>query len=311
LILLRSVAKAFRNRSDIVQAIDHIDLNIEPKQIFSLLGPNGAGKTTLIKLLCGLITPDSGQIMINGVDIGRQPHIAKQLIGVVLESAKNVYQYLTVRETLEYFGLLNGLAGAKLSKRICYLTEMFSLQEKISHKVGTLSRGMQQKLAIMIAMVKDPEILILDEPTLGLDVISSLKIRDVIKDLARGKTIILTTHALELAAELSDRIAIINKGRIVHHSTMPELVASYQVNEDSYRIVFRATSAEIESLNRRDPKVEVTELQDSLYQVKAGPEAASFLMRNFNIIELEKENADLESIFIDLLHKSTAQRRDA
>ncbi len=200
-----------------VKAVDNLSLAVGKGEILAFLGPNGAGKTTVIKMICGLLLPDKGDITINGYDVFKRTGQALKNIGVVLEGNRNIHWRLTPKENLEYFGNLKGISGKILKDRIEYLLSFFSLTEKRNILVKDLSRGMQQKLTIAISLIGDPEVLLLDEPTTGLDLHTTILIKDRLTSLSKekGKSIFLSTHQMEIAQEISERVAIINQGRLV------------------------------------------------------------------------------------------------
>lgn len=231
-IALEGLTKTFRNG---FTAVDSVNLRVRPGQVFAFLGPNGAGKTTTIKMMAGLVTPSAGRARINGFDIGRQRSKAVRQIGAVLEGSRNVYWSLSAWQNLLYFGRLKGLRGREIKPRAEYLLRELGLWERRHESVGGFSRGMGQKVAIAAALITDPPVLLLDEPTLGLDVEAARTVKDWIAKLARdGKTVVLTTHQLAVAQELSHRVAVIRDGKIAADLPTEELLNRYA--EDRYEI---------------------------------------------------------------------------
>jgi len=197
-----------------ITAVDHINFGVRKGEIFGFLGPNGAGKTTTIRILTGVIKPDSGTATIIGYSILEEPLKAKQIISVVPEMA-NAYIDLTGWQNLMLIGELYGVSKKEREERAKYLLKEFGLYERRKHLVRGFSKGMKQKLILCLALLTEPEILFLDEPTGGLDVESARLIRDIIRQYNRdGTTIFLSTHNMEEANRLCDRIAIINYGKI-------------------------------------------------------------------------------------------------
>ncbi|WP_353893041.1 ABC transporter ATP-binding protein [Proteinivorax hydrogeniformans] len=301
MIKINGVSKAFVVNKKKVIGNDNINLEVPPNSVFALLGPNGAGKTTLIKIICNLIRPNSGDVLINGSSIFKNTNIAKEEIGVVLESARNVYQYLSVEETLKYFGYLNNQSKKELASIIDDLLSSFDLVEKREAKVGTLSRGMQQKVAIMLAMLKDPQILILDEPTLGLDVENRIKIKKLILDLSKEKTVILTTHDLAIAEEVADNIAIIDNGKIVKSTTMQQLKGSYSEKVEMYMMLLKLNSLQVKVLENFEGIRKVKDLGDNVWEIVGDRKVLQFALQQESIIELKKVSPDLKDIFIDII----------
>jgi ABC-2 type transport system ATP-binding protein len=213
-------------------------LTVPRGQVIGLLGPNGAGKTTIIKMISGLVTPTSGSIRLGGHDVARKRSKAVRQIGAVLEGSRNVYWPLSAWENLMYFGRLKGLSGSEIKPRAQRLLTELGLWDRRHESVGSYSRGMQQKVAVSAALITDPPIILLDEPTLGLDVAAARTFKDWIAHLARdeGKTIVLTTHQLEVAQELSDRIAVIKNGEVIADLPTPELLSRHAENRYEIRV---------------------------------------------------------------------------
>ncbi len=218
-----------------VRALDGISFSIDRGEVVGLLGPNGAGKTTTIKCLCGLIVPTSGMVMIDGVDTIKNPRFGMGKLSAVLEGNRNVYWRLTSRENLSFFA---GMMGISRRRRAAYIEELlriFRLKEKERSQARYLSRGMQQKLALACSLVKGTEILLLDEPTLGLDVEASYEMRQLIKSLVAdtGKTVFLSSHDMKVVEDLCQRVIIINNGKVVTDDTVKGLQQLFKVS--SYR----------------------------------------------------------------------------
>lgn len=210
-LVVSNLRKAFAGRA----VVDDVSFEAAAGEIFALLGQNGAGKTTTIKMCSGLLSPDAGSVRINGLDPQRGGAASAQL-GALLEGNRNLYWRMTPLENLRYFGVLKGMPIAAATAQGRELLHRFGLVDKIDQQVQKLSRGMMQRLAIAVAMLNRPRVLFLDEPTLGLDVGSVAQMLDMLRVLAaEGTTIILTTHQLDVAEALSDRVAIIHRGRII------------------------------------------------------------------------------------------------
>ena len=207
--------KMFRKKKEIVAAVDDVSFAIPNGQIFSLLGPNGAGKTTTIKILATLLIPTAGSARILGHDVVAEEMVARRLMTAVLPGERTLFWKLTVRENLRYFGALYGLTRSYVDRRIAELTGYFGVDEKLDALVEKLSTGQRQKVVLSRALLPDPQVILLDEPTLGLDPNAAQALRTMIRGVReQGKTILLTTHYMYEADELSDTVAIINKGRI-------------------------------------------------------------------------------------------------
>jgi len=246
-----------RKFGDLV-AVDGIDLSIKEGELFSLLGPNGAGKTTAIKMLCCLLRPSSGTATVMGRDINEDPMAVKQIIDVSPQETA-IAEHLNAWENLSLMGGIRGLATKEVKKRSEELLEMVGLAKRAKEQVRKFSGGMKRRLSIAMALVSDPQVLFLDEPTLGLDPQSRRGIWEHIAELKGKKTIVLTTHYLEEADALADRIAIIDEGKIVALGTPQELKDSIS---DMQVMVVKAKNLPpdvIEGLKKIYPEVKTTE----------------------------------------------------
>ncbi len=209
-----------------IMAVDHVDLSVRPGSILALLGPNGAGKTTSIKLMTGLLKPSSGSVHVGGHDLQTHPAEAKRRIGYVADEP-HLYEKLTPVEYLRFNGELYGVNPAVLPGRIDRLLALFELADRADSLLEGFSHGMKQKTALAGALVHEPQLLFLDEPTVGLDPRGARLLREVLKRMAgRGVAIVLSTHILEIAERLCDEVAIISRGRVLTSGTMAELKAS-------------------------------------------------------------------------------------
>jgi ABC-2 type transport system ATP-binding protein len=235
-IELSGLTKRYRRGKDWLTAVNDVTLTVPHGQVIGLLGPNGAGKTTTIKMACGLIVPTAGTIQLNGYDVGRRRADAVRQIGAVLEGSRNVYWPLSAWQNLMYFGRLKGLSGAEIRPHAEQLLADLALWNRRNEAVGSYSRGMQQKVAIAAALITDPPILLLDEPTIGLDVEAARTVKDWIAHLAadEGKTIVLTTHQLAIVQELADRIAVIRDGSVIADLPTCELLSRFA--EDRFEV---------------------------------------------------------------------------
>ncbi len=206
-------------------AVDHLSFEVKEGEVFGLLGPNGAGKTTTVRMLACLISPSEGSASVGGYDIGRDSLKVRQIVGILTENP-SLYERLTAYENMDFFAEAYGLSDVQEKRnRIRELLEFFELYERRNNKVATFSKGMKQKLAIARAIVHQPPILFLDEPTAGLDPESSKVIRDLIERLSQREkhTILLCTHHLEDAEKLCNRVMIINRGKSVIVGSPDEL----------------------------------------------------------------------------------------
>ncbi|OEF99486.1 hypothetical protein BHF71_08975 [Vulcanibacillus modesticaldus] len=218
---IKNLSKDYKKKN----VLKELNFDIQEGEILSILGKNGAGKTTLIKILANLLYPTSGEVYYQGTPLSRLGSSYYDEIGVVLEGSRNIYWYMSAIENIQYFGSLYGLKEKDITIRGNKLLKQFGLFEDRNKKVGQFSRGMQQKLAIIISMIHSPKVLFLDEPTLGLDVISKNTLIEEIKSLSTNDkiTIILTSHQLDVVEELSDRILMLNEGTIELFESVADL----------------------------------------------------------------------------------------
>ncbi len=211
-----------RKRGD-VRAVEGINFRCEPGQIYGLLGANGAGKTTTLRLLATILQPSDGTAQVAGFDIRRHPEQVRANVGF-LSTATALYGRLTARETVEYFGRLNGLTSDKLRQRVEELFALLGIHEFAERRCDKLSTGMKQKVSIARTLVHDPPVMIFDEPTLGLDVMAARTIVGFIRDCrARGKTVIFSSHVMSEVQKLCDHIGIIHNGRLLAEGTLASL----------------------------------------------------------------------------------------
>jgi len=223
---LRRFLGGVKPKKEKIVAVDRVNIGIKKGEMFGLLGPNGAGKTTTIRLLCTLLIPNEGTAIVNGFDIIKEAEKVRASVGVVTGGERGLYWRLTGRENLLFFARLYNVPDKIARKRIRELLELIELQDRADDPVEKYSRGMKQRLHIIRGLVHDPPILLLDEPTLGLDPASARVIREFIKEKLQkeqNKTILLTTHYMEEADQLCDRIAIMDYGKIIALGTSAEL----------------------------------------------------------------------------------------
>ena len=214
-------------------ALDDLSLTVPGKQNIGLLGPNGAGKSTTLKILCGLIRPTSGKAMIEGIDVVSRPEEALQHIGAIIETPE-FYTYLTPEDTLNYFGRLRGMKGEPLNKRIKEVLEMVHLEKWTREKIGKFSRGMKQRLGLAQTLLHDPSVLILDEPSLGLDPKGVVEFREIIKGAGEKKTVFFASHQLVEVAQICSKVAIISGGKLAAYDDIAVLEKKYQTLEQAY-----------------------------------------------------------------------------
>ena len=279
------ISRTFGN----IVSVDGIDLSVKEGELFSLLGPNGAGKTTIIKMLCCLLRPSSGTATIMGHDVQKDPIAVKKVIDISPQETA-IAEHLNAWENLSLMGGIYGFGKEEVKKRSEELLELIGLTKRAKDQVRKYSGGMKRRLSIAMALVSDPQVLFLDEPTLGLDPQSRRSIWEHITELKGKKTIVLTTHYLEEADALSDRIAIIDEGKIVATGTPRELKDSIS---DMQVMVVKAknlTTDAVEGLRKIYP--EVKEVEDGV-EIKA-KEVSSYEIIDY----LRPRGVVIESTFL-------------
>lgn len=309
----QDLCKTYRtpfSRRPPLDAVRNVNFRVNQGEIFALLGPNGAGKSTIVKMLAGLIRPTSGTIVLNGNPVrSRNPAVYRDL-SAVLEGIRNVYWRMTPLENLHYYGNLRGLPSRVIKERALDLLRMLDIEGKKANQSQHLSRGMLQKLALAAALITDPQILLLDEPTLGLDVGSARKIKETLRDLARkeGKTILLTTHQMELVEELADRVGIIRSGELVRQGTLSDLKAVFGSHIFRFRVrgSFRLPPAWKKGNQARvlPGSAEITEFEMDC-QDRAGVFRVlrELERQKRDLVSTERVAEDLEEVFLMVLEQ--------
>jgi ABC-2 type transport system ATP-binding protein len=231
-LAVRNLTKTFEDGDESVQAVDDVSLAIRPGTVMGVLGPNGAGKTTLIKSILGLVIADEGDVSVAGTDVYADPRAAYARVGAMLEGARNVYWKLTVQENLEFFAAVGGESPDGLADRHEDLLDQLSLREKADTPVNDLSRGQKQKVSLACALARDVDIAFLDEPTLGLDVESSVELRGEIRRLAdqEDMTIVLSSHNMDVVQDVCDRVVIMNDGKVIADDAVADLIEVFRTS---------------------------------------------------------------------------------
>lgn len=232
MVKTENLRKSFRNANgELVEAVKGVNLTIAQGEIFSLLGPNGAGKTTTISMISGLLPPTAGDAFIGGHSITKEPLAAKRLMGFVPQEIA-LYPELSARQNLVFFGKLYGMTGKALQQRVDEVLDFIDLRDRQHDRVETFSGGMKRRVNIGVGLLHKPQLVYMDEPTVGIDPQSRRRILDTVKQLRDdyGMTVLYTTHLMEEAQELSDRVAIIDHGEVIALGTQDEL--TQRVGED-------------------------------------------------------------------------------
>ncbi len=288
-------------------AVDDISLQVRPGEVLGFLGPNGAGKTTTMKMVCGLLAPDAGRILVGGRSVLAEPQAVRRHIGYLPEH-NPLYPDMPVLDHLRFAARLQGLDPGRIRERLAEMVRVCGLDAEKHKRVGELSKGYRQRVGLAQAMVHDPEVLILDEPTTGLDPNQIVEIRELIKQVGRAKTVIFSTHILPEVEATCDRILIINKGRIVADGTAQELRRRSQGKPlVRVRIEDAPEGAPAEAL-RALPGVDHVELAGDgallLQTADAGPVPGQVFRlcvdRGWTLTELHSPGSRLEDVFRDL-----------
>jgi len=239
---LKNISKTYGKGE--VKAVDNISLEVKPGEIFGFLGPNGAGKTTTIKMIVGLLKPDSGKIFLDNIDVWENPLEAKSKISFVPDTPQ-VYDKLKGIEYLNFIADIYDIPKDIRQERIEKYLDIFQLKDAIGDIIGSYSHGMRQKLVLISAQINDPKLFILDEPMVGLDPRSSFQLKEIMREKCNEvKIVFFSTHVLEVAEKLCDRIAIINKGKIIAAGTMDELRQHSKEKESLENIFLELTENE-------------------------------------------------------------------
>jgi ABC-2 type transport system ATP-binding protein len=301
-IEVRSLAKRFGD----VEAVAGIDFDVREGELFGFLGPNGAGKSTTINILIGLARPDAGTIRIGGIDCSTNPKAAQHLMGVVPDES-NLYPELTGFDNLSFCGALYGMTRRDRETRARELLERFGLAEAGGRKFNGYSKGMKRKLTIAAGIIHSPAILFMDEPTTGIDVASARQIRQLIADLnTNGTTIFLTTHYIEEAERLCQRIAFIVKGRIVRTDTVQDLMRRTDGRHVVQFAVSGGAARLCDSIAAEFPSLQCHAVSDTAVRVESpepvhiGPLVRSIEDSGAEVTEARKLRPSLEDVFVEI-----------
>ena len=304
-----------KEKSRELVALNDINVEVKRGELFGLLGPNGAGKTTLIKILTTLLSPTSGQAFVAGFDVAKDPEKVRPRINMVSGGESSGYGLLTVRENLWMFAQFYGIPSKIANERIQQLLKVVNLDDRINTKSSDLSTGLRQKMNIVRGFLTDPDVLFLDEPTLGLDVEASRDVRKFVRSWVNegeNRTILLTTHYMVEAEELCDRVAIINEGRLLACDTPQHLKRSLQ-NEAIFHV-------EVSPLNglKTEAFEKIGGVRKVSHEAKDGFSVLDLILdkdevlgevvstlnkNNIHILNLQKRETSLEDVFVELVGK--------
>ena len=307
------LAKVYQRKNrEPIWAVNDVNLKVPQGQVFGLLGPNGAGKTTTIKMTCGLIKPSMGRIKLFGYNVEAERSDAMRQIGAVLEGARNISWRWTIWQNLMYLATLKGKTANEVTPRANQLLQELDLFGRKDQMAGQLSRGMQQKVAISCALIADPPIVLLDEPTLGLDVASARLIESWVREqVEKGKTIILTTHQLDMAQRVCDNVAIMKKGVLSQPTPPQDLINAELQNNYTIRLRGKLDATPAQLLNV--PHVEFVETtygqKEDITTIRCQATSANDmnnLLRalgslGLTVVEISQDTPTLEDIFVRIV----------
>ena len=295
LLELRGLGKDYGDRT----AVKSLDLDVREGEILGLLGPNGAGKTTTISMACGVVTPTRGTVTIGGTSLATQPNVAKSKLGLVPQDLA-LYEELDATQNLRYFGSLYGLRGAELAQRVQWALDVVGLRERANDVVVKYSGGMKRRLNIAAGLVHQPQLLVLDEPTVGVDPQSRNHIFDTVRALrGKGMTVIYTSHYMEEVEALCDRVAIMDHGAIAALGTIAELIEQHAGKGVELEVAGDAEAA----ARAAEPHATVTVSGAVLRVVPTSglaPVLAAIEGIGVKIARIESRQANLETAFLAL-----------
>jgi ABC-2 type transport system ATP-binding protein len=293
---------------DKVQAVDDVSLEVKEGEIFGFLGPNGAGKTTTISMIAGLLTPDSGTIQIDSMDIRSSQQKIRSIMGIVPQDMA-FYEELTANENLRFWGQLQGMSGTELDQKIPYYLNKIGLKGREDEPLKKYSGGMKRRINLIIGLIHSPRLLLLDEPTIGIDVQTKISILDLIREASsQGTTVVYTTHTLVEAEELCDRIAIMDKGKILALGTLKELIQI--VGEKDIALIQGEFSADqAQQIISQEKSIDVITLKDDYLAISldASKKVPGLMKSFFNSVisvnDISLKQPNLESVFLKLTGK--------
>lgn len=305
MLVAKNLSKSYKD----VNALNNVSLSVKEGELYGLLGPNGAGKTTTISILSSLLKPDRGEILYQGKSLYKNLSESKSMIGVVPQEIA-LYEDLTAIENLKFWGTLYGIKGKNLQSKIEELLSFLGLSDRKNHKIKTYSGGMKRRINIAAALLHDPKIVFMDEPTVGIDPQSRNLIFEVIQELhSRGLTMIYTTHYMEEAERLCDRIGIIDEGKIIAEGSLEELKKSSNIKEEIHVKFTNTQKTDLSIINTHfNGQLIIQENKMVLSTSQANTDLPSLIQMcstaNLHLENLQVKSLSLESIFLELTGKS-------
>jgi ABC-2 type transport system ATP-binding protein len=319
--ILNNEIEFFKHKTVTINAIENLNIEIKKGELFGLLGPNGAGKTTLVKMLCTLLPPDKGTALINGFDIIKEQMKVKRSLGTLFSvGERGFFWRLSGYRNLEFFAAIYNVPRQKRHERIMEVLDLVGLKDSAFNLYQKYSGGMKRKLSLARTLLPNPPILLLDEPTTGLDAISARSIREFVKNRVSkesGKTVLYTTHYIEEAAQICDRIGILTRGKLIACDTPDALRDKIKKEERIYLIVEEITQQQIEEMRSLQGVIRLTEeTEEDLMPNQKGlclelksidqlPSIFDFLFeQKIKLVNFKREEPTLEDAFIELTKKA-------
>jgi len=308
-ICVKSITKTYGPQ----KALDELSFEVKTGEILGFLGPNGAGKTTTMKAITCYITPDAGDILVGGHSVLQSPDDVKQNIGYLPEN-NPLYLDMPVLDYLSFIGELQGVEKALLEGRLNEMVRICGLNDEKHKKIGELSKGYRQRVGLAQALIHDPQVLILDEPTTGLDPNQIIEIRELIKEIGKAKTVILSSHILAEVEATCDRVLIINKGKIVANGT-PEALRNQAQGKEMLKVCIKGGEKnDIYKALRDLPETDIvsfSELNNSLFEVESQPDQSSCqaifnlcVSKGWYLTQLTPVEKNLEDVFRELTNEN-------
>lgn len=302
LLKVLGISKQFKK----VLAVDNISFTVQKGEILGLLGPNGAGKSTTISMISTLILPDSGDILYADASVVKKPKVIQESLGYVPQEIA-LYPMLSGKENLLFWGKAYGLKGTHLKKKIDEISEIIGIKDRLKDKVKTYSGGMKRRLNIGVALLHDPELVIMDEPTVGIDPQSRKHILDTVLELnKKGMTVIYTSHYMEEVEYLCNRICIMDQGKIIAEGTKEQLIEQYDTSRDIKLKLENTTESLFEKIRKLTSVLTVTSLEEEVI-VKVSQDQKVFKSivdllndENIGILAMEIDEPSLETVFLNL-----------
>lgn len=303
MIKVDGITKYYNN----FKAIENVSFNVEKGEIVGFLGPNGAGKTTTMRVLTGYFLPNQGKVYIDDIDMEEEPKKAKKLIGYLPE-VPPLYNEMTVEDYLVHVAKLKGMKIKDIRERLDYVISKTGLEEKRYKKIKTLSKGLKQRVGIAGAIIHKPKVLILDEPTIGLDPLQIIEIRNLIKEIAKDTTIILSSHILAEVQEVCNRILVINRGKIIAEDSKENLKNKLMQGK-RFLIKIKESENDLENILSNISGIKsVMKVEDNSFTVIAENDekvqseiSKAIVNNNYSLLEIKEEDMSLEEIFSKLI----------